>query len=139
MCRPLVLRRIDVLEVREHGRHRVVDPYVDRSECLLDLLAAASTASKSATSADTAWAVPAEPLGLLGGRPQARLPARDQSDGRAVAREFLGDRPADARRGTGHDDYLARSHVATPFRSETNASIAWSRSTSSRARRIEDG
>ena len=84
----LVLVRVDVIEVREHGRHRVVDPDVERPVRLLDLAGGASTCVVLGhVGLDRRR--PAELPTSLAARLEAGAPPRDQADCGAVPREFL--------------------------------------------------
>ena len=105
----------DVVEEREHGRHRVVDPDVDRPEMILDGRRGARTCSKLGSRQQrgrkgcrrarrTSAAAPSRPA-----RPRAIKPTAAP-----CLRELARDRAADAARGAGDDDYLALSHFATP-------------------------
>ncbi len=135
----LVFLGCDVVEEREHGRHRVVHPDVDRAEMIFDRRGGSPDSLEVAHVSSVGVRGAAEPADVGRGAVQAgRVPARS-SPRRRRGCEFLRDRPADASGCAGDDDYLALSHFATPARSPTNASMASVRSSSLRARRIDEG
>ena len=95
----LVLVRLDVVEEREHGGHRVVDPDVDRTQALLDRRRGGLHLVELGHVGRVGVGRAAELGDLLGGGVQPGAAARDQAHRGAVAGELAGDRAAHAARG----------------------------------------
>ena len=134
----LELVRIDVVEEREHRRHRVVDPHVDRPEALFDRARGRVDRVGVRDVGLIRERDAAEVRHVPRRRVEARASPRDQPHRRAVLGELPSDRAPDPPGGPGDDDYLAFSHFTTSLKSVTNCFIARSRS-SSGVRRIADG
>ena len=137
----LELVRVDVVDEREHGRHRVVDPHVDRPQALLDRVGGGAHLVELGDVGRVDVGDPAE-LGDLAARRLQPGAGRGRST-RPLRRagELMSNCPTDAARGAGDDDYLALSHAAAlplPTSDLRRTCHRLSRSSSS-VRRIADG
>jgi hypothetical protein len=102
-----------VTSVGQDGRHRRVDPYVDRSQRVLDLLCRPFERLRVADVRGRDTGPPAGGADLRGRRLEAVQAAGDQPDVGTVSCQFAHRRPADARGRAGDDDHLSLEHGVT--------------------------
>ena len=102
---------LDVDHPREHRRHRIVDPHVDRPQLALDPLGGRLDGVVVSDVDRHDERLSAELLHLGLDVLQRRLAARQQRRLRAALGERVRDRPTDSARRAGDDDDLA--HVAS--------------------------
>ena len=109
--RPLELLRLDVLEKREHRRHRVVHPHVDRPERVLGRARRSVDGLEVRHVSRQHERLAARLLDLAARALEPVAPARDEADAHARCGETANDRAADAARRARHDDGLVTRHA----------------------------